>query len=287
MPGARGYCFTLNNPDKHDLGHPDIMKHKFEKHEVTWAFWSLEVGQNGTPHYQGVLYFKAPRLMKAVNKKLFNNHAHLETKRGSVVANIHYISKDPIEGPWEHGDRPMQGKRSDWAEVRRMIKTGADNEKILDTFPHVFPNQKCINEYRLSIAKPYEGERKVIWNWGVTGAGKTYAAKQAGAVHVKYVGGSWRGYNGEECVVLDEMDKWDKVPWDEMLLMLDSNPITLNMRYFNLPWNAKTIYICTTTVPDTIIPGAWYDQMLRRITEVHHYTKTYSAVRTQPAMFTH
>jgi len=58
---TRGWTFTINNDTFEDL--IGLIETDFE-----YLVIGFEVGDSGTPHIQGYIYFKNPRMLKGVRK---------------------------------------------------------------------------------------------------------------------------------------------------------------------------------------------------------------------------
>lgn len=72
---ARGWCFTINNPDQGDPAH---LSQYFERYEAIYVFQE-EIGAEGTPHLQGFVQFK--NQMQFSTLKMIMPRAHLEIAR--------------------------------------------------------------------------------------------------------------------------------------------------------------------------------------------------------------
>jgi len=96
---ARAYCFTWNNND----GVPTLAT--FGEH-ARYLVYGHEVGEGGTPHLQGYVYFDQQVAFSSVLGML--PEAHFEKARGTFQQNFTYCTKDGI---WEEeGTRPVQGR---------------------------------------------------------------------------------------------------------------------------------------------------------------------------------
>lgn len=103
---TRGWFFTINNPPALEGESPweDIAKLR----AITYATYQLEQGENGTPHFQGCIYFAKRIRFNPVKKLLedaFGSIPHIE-KCKSVYDSIKYCQKEDtrVAGPWSHGD---------------------------------------------------------------------------------------------------------------------------------------------------------------------------------------
>lgn len=80
---SRAWCFTLNN-----FMESEVLKLQDDKYQY---LFQEEVGENGTPHLQGVIRFKEPVRFSAVKK--INGRAHWE-KCKNWNASLKYCSKN-------------------------------------------------------------------------------------------------------------------------------------------------------------------------------------------------
>jgi len=153
---SRSWFFTLNNPEEGDLAQ---LTQWFDTFTEKYVF-QLEVGEKcGTPHFQGVLYFKHAihdSILKQVAPRAFWKRTI------SWLGAVKYCSKQPtvIEGPWSKG-----------ITFREPIR-------ILTTLR---PWQAA-EEKRLLI--PCTDDRKVRWYYDATGQfGKTQFIKYMAVKH--------------------------------------------------------------------------------------------------------
>lgn len=86
---ARGWVFTINNYTAATTPTAETLN------GAIWCCFGREVGENGTPHLQGVVYFENAKTLTAVRVLLPG--AHLEVKRGTFVQAMDYCKKD---GDW-------------------------------------------------------------------------------------------------------------------------------------------------------------------------------------------
>jgi len=83
-PPVKDWCFTLNNPRTKD-----------HKRVQSWVFnymvYQLEVGSEGTPHFQGFVQFPTGQRLKQLKK--LDKRVHWEPRRGSAYQASHYCKK--------------------------------------------------------------------------------------------------------------------------------------------------------------------------------------------------
>jgi len=104
---TRGWTFTINNDTFEDL--IGLIETDFE-----YLVIGFEVGDSGTPHIQGYIYFKNPRMLKGVRNLM--PRAHLLVSRGTALQNLKYCSKSGDF--YEFGTIPEQGQRIDIKEKK-------------------------------------------------------------------------------------------------------------------------------------------------------------------------
>lgn len=218
MSRSRAWCFTINNPietDKVDLNY----------HNVTYAVVGNEIGDNGTQHLQGFVYFANPRAFNGV-KKLFPR-AHIEIMKGTIEQAANYCKKD---GDFvEFGDLPKQGLRNDLNEIKDSIMNGISVDTIAMDNPVIYhqygrtlnkiEDLKMRNIYRTEMTK---GE----WYFGPSGVGKSELLykdfKPNECYSYPYDGRWWDGYAQQPMVVIDEFR--GQIPFNELLRMCDKHP---------------------------------------------------------------
>ena len=165
----RNYCWTLNNPGC-DLCVEWLAKFA-EDTNARYVIAGSEVGESGTPHFQGYIEFKNGRSIKALKK--IDKRIHWEVRRGTQAQAITYCKKD---GRWfELGEMGKQGDRTDRKSIMSSIKAGASTRDILDEHgDKALRMLKCVEH-----AQKLYHEEKRNWPmevkifWGPTGSGKT------------------------------------------------------------------------------------------------------------------
>lgn len=93
---ARNWCFTFNNPQNDSIG-PEQLEQFLSLLEPKAYVFQLEVGESGTPHYQGCVAVKNPIVMP----KWLHEGIHWEMTRSWAKSTI-YCQKDEgrLGGPW-------------------------------------------------------------------------------------------------------------------------------------------------------------------------------------------
>lgn len=198
MSRSRSYCFTLNNYNDDDLVY-------LRELSCRYLIFGFEVGQQGTPHLQGYVYFDAGKSLSAA-KKLISSRAHLETLRGTPLQAITYCKK---EGNFEeYGEPPSQGKRTDLEQVTTLIKEGASVTEVATQFPVQYVKfYRGINSLKYVLSTPYEHyDVRGLWYFGKPGTGKSSFARTFPDIYLKPQNKWWDGYDGQTTVILDDLD---------------------------------------------------------------------------------
>lgn len=274
----RNVVFTLNNPNG-DL--------KFDEATcVRGCIWQLEVGEQGTRHYQGYIEFNKKMSMKSI-KEIIGGNPHIEKRMGTRNQAIDYCSKDDTreDGPWTYGEMDRdkvgnQGGRSDLADACEIIVANKKNiAKGLDEValenPVVFVKYhkglKALAD-RLTL-RHRETKPRVEWVWGKTGCGKTrYATTLTKTFYIKDGTMWWDGYEQQETIVIDDFDgKW---PFRDLLRILDRYPYQGQYKGGYVPINSEKIIITCDKLPEAmyecVLTDAELSQLMRRIDAIIH-----------------
>lgn len=174
-----------------------------------YTVYGKEVGDQGTPHLQGYVYFKTLKSMKQLKKILTT--AHLEPRNGTHEQARNYCVKDG--DITEYGTPPAKNGGDTVAERIRKNKRLRENtlEESLENGDVSFLQLKKLKECKLVLAQEgaaytADGTRG-LWIHGPPGTGKTHYARSYDDVFfIKSQNKWWDGYSGEKTVVLDDLD---------------------------------------------------------------------------------
>lgn len=259
---SRGWMFTIFN-----------MTWEFKMNKlVKYCVFQKERAETGKLHYQGYLLLASPRKLEFVKKNILaETTAHLETRKGSHEQAKAYCTKSEtkVEGPWEHGEEPTQGKRVDIQEMKELIDRGAGELELAEAnFGLWSRTYKALDRYKLLKIKPRDFKTEVLWIHGPSGSGKSKMAyEMAVAAETMYYKSSsnkwWDGYEGQEVVVIDDY----KGAWDEeyILNLLDRYPFRVEVKGGSVWFNSKKIIITSNQRPARYCTHE-PKQLLRRIT---------------------
>lgn len=119
MSNAKNWVFTLNNYTVEDVDRISGLV-ALPESIVQYLLFGKEVGENGTPHLQGLICFTKRQRLTQVKTALGGN-PHVEPCR-NVNASVNYCRK---ENDWvEFGVITGQGKRSDLEAFKEDVKAG-------------------------------------------------------------------------------------------------------------------------------------------------------------------
>lgn len=205
-----------------------------ENLDIKYIIFGEEKGELGTQHLQGYLVLHWQKTLNATKTFIGINSIHLEVAKGNSSHNKEYCSKGEqthdeweslgTQGPnyglnaviHEKGTRPLtqkekgeEGKKY-WEQLIVDSEKG-DFSKIREEDPKLyFHHLRTIQYHRTNAAQKPASLVNLdnIWIWGPTGTGKSLS------VEVKYPNAYkkmqnkwWDGYNDEEEVFIDDLDK--------------------------------------------------------------------------------
>lgn len=246
----RFWCFTLNNP------HAQIDVDYIEPwigNGLRYCIYQLEVGESGTPHYQGYLELDRGQRLSYVTSHL--EGAHFEPRRGTQQQAMDYCRKEEsrVDGPWEFGTPTAgQGARQDIQAFKKDIDEGATDLQLWDSHPLQFLRYgRMVDRIRL-LKQPKRTWKTEVWYlYGPPGVGKSRMAGELAGPDAYWKSPNevwWDGYNGQESVVLDDFSaKW--LPWSTLLQVLDTNPLTLPVKGAHVNFVAKKLVITSNAKP--------------------------------------
>jgi len=271
MSRSRSYILTINNPESNEIPQDALEK---------YAVWQLEKGESGTEHIQAVVHFSNPVLFTKV-KKLYPT-AHIESCK-DLASSIQYCQKEDtrIDGPWERGEKPKQGKRTDIINAVECLKENLGKRKpfkeVCDLYPEVVVKfHKGLQFVANQLVVPRDLPPEVHVYVGSTGTGKSYSARRwlPEAWIWNPAKNTWfDGYLGQHEAIFEEYR--GQLPYASMLSVLDRYTHEHQVKGGMVDFVAKRIAI---TSP--IHPLLWYprqtektdsiQQLLRRITKVFY-----------------
>eukprot|EP00770_Monocercomonoides_exilis_P008292 MONOS_8251.1-p1 / transcript=MONOS_8251.1 / gene=MONOS_8251 / organism=Monocercomonoides_exilis_PA203 / gene_product=putative replication-associated protein / transcript_product=putative replication-associated protein / location=Mono_scaffold00306:58525-59445(+) / protein_length=306 / sequence_SO=supercontig / SO=protein_coding / is_pseudo=false len=276
---GRAWCFTLNN-------YTDAEYEKIKRIDCRYLVVGKEVGELGTPHLQGYVYFKNQKAFNTI-KHIIGDRAHLETAKGSPEDNRKYCSKE--NNYFEKGELPQQGNRSDIDKAISMIQEGKSITEVAKEMPkQIVLHGKGLTHLHNILQEEKQGDRperrETYWLWGETGSGKTTYVKNKEKELKESLG--WRCYNwpvspgfftnytNQEIAVFDDFDPdimdfkmFLKItdPWCNPAINTkgDSGTFTSNLVFFTATEPAETI------LKKCVATKSQMGQVTRRVKNIH------------------
>lgn len=196
------WCWTLNNPTPEEIAECKVIDCKY-------CCFAQEVGEAGTPHLQGFIVTNKRSRLSALKKLI--PRAHFTLCKGTAQQNIDYCSKDGEL--FEYGEKPKSkaelglAEKERWTRTVAAAKAGKLDEVPEDIYCRYYKTLKEIAKDHMK--KPEDaGDVTGVWYYGEAGAGKSRAAREdyPGA-YLKMANKWWDGYQGEEYVILDDLEK--------------------------------------------------------------------------------
>lgn len=262
MSKARGYCFTINNYGEED----EIAVHNLAK-EAKYIVVGKEVGETGTPHYQGYVFFENPRAFNSVKK--FIPRAHIEKAIQTPQVNATYCKKQN-NVLLEKGEVPQAGKRNDIDHIRDVVKE-TPRMKVVVNEATSHQAIKVAEIWLKYNEEPRKWKPEVRWYYGSTGSGKTRTAREWLGEDV-YTAMStakwWEGYDAHENVLIDDFRKnW--ILFNDLLRLLDRYEYRVEVKGGSRQFVAKRIAITAPYHPNDMYDGREdINQLIRRIDEI-------------------
>ncbi len=224
---TRNWAFTdFNNIDYHSryTEYQDIIR---------YICWGREIcPDSGKVHFQGWLQTENPKRMSEIKKILGCRKLHVEAMYADEVKNDIYCQK---EGNWQRlGEFIVQGQRTDYENIKKMIRNGSSDLEIADRYFSQWTRcRTAFAKYRELVAEEQTRVfRKVqveIYS-GKTGTGKTRMAMAENDVF-KIQGDKlqwWDGYTGQNVLVIDEYA--NQVGLTKLLGILDGYQLRLAVK---------------------------------------------------------
>lgn len=276
----RDYCFTINNPTDADVANlADLEKST----SLRYLIIGEEVGEEGTRHYQGYVYFHNAIAFSGLKRYL--PRAHIEPCMGTPEQNITYCKK---EGKFrEFGSPPISNKRKGelgreyWERNLQAAKKG----KIEECDPKLqithFGTLQAIASRYAPLPPDLPSGCDARWYYGPTGTGKSHKARTENpGAYLKMCNRWWNNYLGEDVVIIEDFDKKHDVLCHHLKIWADKYAFPAEIKHYTINLRPKTIIVTSNWHPNQI----WQDPeslepILRRF-KISHFSIPFQINRT-------
>jgi len=275
----RNWFLTINNYTENEL----LLLNNYP---CKYIIWQTEIGEKcGTPHLHACIVY--PNAV--VWPKRDFPRARIEPVI-SLPDCIKYCSKKEtrVEGPFERGERPKQGKRNDLKKLAEEVVKGRSINHIAKEEPDMFVKYgRGLKLLREETQKNRNSENPpfVVWLWGNAGVGKSRIPNtifSETSIYIKDGTSWWDNYDHEKCILIDDFDgKW---PYRDFLRLLDRYKYQGQFKGGYVKINSPFIFITCEFGPSHF----WEDNALKQVTrrcsvihQVTNYETSYEIIRNE------
>lgn len=232
----RNYLLTINNPEQTD---EELKKYIEELPNLKYCVFQREKGAKGTEHIQMYIEYTNSKKFSTVKNQF--PKAHIENRKGTKKQARDYCMKKQsrINEPIEIGTFVDNGQRTDLEDILNMIKNGATDIDIMDSYPTQYMRytssiEKARQKYLDDKFSDIWRDLKVTYIYGSAGTGKSrYIMEKYGYKNVyrvtEYKKHPFDNYMGQDVIVFEEFRS--SLPVQMMLNYLDGYPLQLPARY--------------------------------------------------------
>lgn len=248
----RAFVCTWNNyPDDWQ----EILDRMFTEGAIKYMVFGEEVGEQGTKHLQGHIDFVNARTVAGVQKSLVSRDIKMWIQQAKSTSharhNRDYCKKDGEFVEW--GEAPQQGKRNDLLEYMEDIKKNPSKTKLqrMIEFPMVMAKYPHFcEEFKLLSAKYdtldwKDGDAPNLYIWGPPGVGKSRRAREeyGESLYFKMCNKWWDGYDGEENVLIEDLEPEHKCLSWHIKIWTDRYPFGAEIKRYTVKMRPKRIII--------------------------------------------
>lgn len=234
---SRGWTVTWNNPTLTG----EVIHGIWKSSSTCPTYYVFQMERGTTMHLQGYVHYTNPLTLASVKKRLNLEGVHLEMAKGSAQQNKTYCTKQDetyVSGPWEHGDLPAQGTRTDLSAaidwIKENKKTPVGTLALTEFAPTWVKYHKALDALHSTHQSTMLRDRPVvIFIVGPPGRGKsTWCLENFKDAFWMNNGKWWDGYAGQEVVILDDFDATvaGQLTWRNFKLLLDRFPLQLEKK---------------------------------------------------------
>lgn len=227
---------------------------------IKFCRWQLELCPSTERlHLQGAVWFTSKRTLAGLRHHFPRVHWEpMMSQQGS----LDYTCKEEtrVEGPWEIGTPPSQGKRTDWIALKQDLDKGVSLVEVSQQhFPLFIRYSTGIQKYHLLRHSRFiRGRPEILIVYGDSGLGKTRTVREA------FPNAYWLeqppknsalwfdGYNGESTIIIDEFFGW--ISYNALKRLLDYGQVKVKVHGGMVPLFAHKWVFTSNTHPSNWYP---------------------------------
>lgn len=203
------------------------------KDDMKYLTYGKEVGESGTLHLQGFVFYKKPVRITKVIKDFIGSHVEIAKTLSEA---IEYCHKDG--DIIELGERPKtqsqkgNKEKERWDLALKSAKKGDFESIPADIQVKYIKNLEYINlKYQGPPASLDWIDTPNQWIWGRAGVGKTrQATSNNPGAYIKSLDKWWDGYTGHHCVIVDDMDPFHRSLSTDLKYWGHHNPFRADLK---------------------------------------------------------
>lgn len=243
----RAFCFTHNNYPNTELE---------DNVDCRYIVYGKEIAPStSTLHLQGFIYFSNAKTLSSVIKLLPG--CHVEQMKGTIEQAIEYCKK---EGDYtERGTKPLtqeekgQGEKLRWDLAFRAAQEGRFEDIPEEIRLRYDQNIKRVRRDHLDTQPLQQTDLIHEWYYGETGTGKSRKAREDNpTAYIKMCNKWWDGYQEEEVVIIDDLDKKHDVLCHHLKIWGDRYPFRAEVKGGSKMIRPKKIIVTSNYHPEEI-----------------------------------
>jgi len=281
MARSRNFTFTYHFNDDEKWSAESLPLEREEDLLLMgpWSYLIYQIEMCPTTdrlHLQGFMTFENKVSFKQLHE--WFPGMWVKKSKASALKNIQYCSKldTRVDGPYEYGDRPCQGYRSDLAMQLEMIKNGVEPLDVVAEVPMASRNIKHMMVYSAALCKrPADFVPDVFIRWGPSGTGKTRWAydnyRSVFSVPYKRDNIWWDGYANQACILIDDWPlETDEGLYNLLLAWTDRYNVWVPFKGGMTRLGVGAIVITSNTEPSQWWAGKGMRALERRVKSVEN-----------------